>query len=702
MARILAGFLPWIAYGALAGAGLTRAAVLAGLGLAALLCGVGLWRRRVKTLEVAALAFFVAAAGLSAALGPAALLGLDTLLANGALAAVAWGTLAARAPFTAEYAREDWPPPYWTSPLFRRLNLALTAVWGAVFTVNAGLGAVALSRPTARVWLALAVPQLLVAGGVAASVVLPRWLPRRWAAGQIAAREPYRWPAPTFGGTCAGNLDGHDVIVVGAGIGGLTAAALLADRGLRVLVLEQHYLAGGFCTSWPRLVRRGDERLRYVFDAGVHDVSGLGPRGPVRHLLATLGLEDRLDWRRVGHEYVLPGLRLKVPERAADFAAALGERFPAERAALRAFFAEMEAVYRELYADVESTGGVPRPPASVEAMLAYPATHPHAIRWMDVPFTAMLDAHLREPKLRELLMVLSGYLSDRPERLTAGAMAPIFGYYFDGGFYPRGGSQALADALVAAIRERGGEIRLRTAVERILIEGRRVTGVALRGGRVERAAAVVSNADARRTFCDLVGAAALPAEFARRACALEPSASAFSVFLGVDYVPDVEPLTMLFADGRGLGIAIPSKVDSGLAPAGHSSVSLITLVPAAEAAGWDRKAPGYALRRRREGDALVALAERALPGLGAHIVYRQDASPATFARYAWTTGGAIYGPALGQGPPPAKTPIAGLVLAGAGVFPGAGVEAVVISGVIAAEALRAGGASDALATSRAA
>ncbi len=93
------------------------------------------------------------------------------------------------------------------------------------------------------------------------------------------------------------------------------------------------------------------------------------------------------------------------------------------------------------------------------------------------------------------------------------------------------------------------------------------------------------------------------------------------------------------------------------------------------------------------GDSLIALAEHTLPGLSEHIVYRQDGSPATFARYAWTTGGAIYGPALGQWRPPAKSPVERLVLAGAGVFPGAGVEAVVISGTLAADALCPAGES---------
>jgi phytoene dehydrogenase-like protein len=68
-----------------------------------------------------------------------------------------------------------------------------------------------------------------------------------------------------------------------------------------------------------------------------------------------------------------------------------------------------------------------------------------------------------------------------------------------------------------------------------------------------------------------------------------------------------------------------------------------------------------------------ALGSRAIPDLARHIVYRQEGSPATFARYAWTTGGAIYGLAAGAWRPPAKSPVEGLVLAGAGAFPGAGV-----------------------------
>lgn len=144
---------------------------------------------------------------------------------------------------------------------------------------------------------------------------------------------------------------------------------------------------------------------------------------------------------------------------------------------------------------------------------------------------------------------------------------------------------------------------------------------------------------------------------------------------------------MVATGEREIGIAVPSLVDPSLAPLGHSAITLITLVPQSEAAAWNRAAPGCSRRKRAFADQLIAQAESVLPGLRDHIVYRQEGSPATFARYAWATGGAIYGPAIGSWRPPARSPVEGLALAGSGVFPGAGVEAVVISGTIAADML---------------
>jgi enediyne polyketide synthase len=459
----------------------------------------------------------------------------------------------------------------------------------------------------------------------------------------------------------------YDVIVIGSGVGGLSTAALCAKRGFRVLVLEQHHKPGGFCTSWERIVHRDGERLRYVFDAGVHDVAGIQLDRAIGKLERELGIQGRIEWLRVDHEYVLPGRGgLKVPRRVEDFIEALAAWFPEERKGLQEFFAELRVCYEEIY------GRRPRA---------------HLLRWADATFPVFMDTYLHSHDLKSIFTALTGYLTDDPEALSVSTAVPLFTFYFEGGHYPRGGSQVIADVLVSSIQAHQGVVRLRTPVSRIVIEQGRAAGVELAGGAVVRGRAVVSNADTLHTFLELVGHEHLPSAFAERISRLRPSCSVFQMFLGLDYRPPWEPVTFVPTSRGSCAVNCPSKVDSSLAPPGHAVISVISLISHQEAGVWRRDEPGYKARKREFGDELISSIELLMPGLRKHIVFREEATPATVSRFAWTTSGAIYGLAIDQWHPPLRSPVSGFYLAGAGTTRRPGVEDAVRSGILAADAV---------------
>ncbi len=677
------GLAPLIVFWALLGFTTPGAAIAVGL-LASI--ALGAWRLRrgeFMILEVGSLATFLAMGALALA-GSSFLAGAALWLSFAGLGLTALASVALRRPWTADYSRAAFAAES-ASPLFLAVNMLISGLWGVLFLADALVIALH-AGPLATTGL--------FAFGALVSIFGPKVFIRALVQRRIDAAEAYRWPAlKLVGAKAEGEID---VAVIGAGIGGLTAAALLADAGLKVVVFEAHVVPGGYCHTFLRKARHQGQPCLYRFDAGPHDFSGLLPGGALTSTLQRLGVAESLDWRRLDHSYRLPGLAVDVPRDWRDYVALLGRLFPSDAAGFATLFAEIRAIYDGMQATGRDRGGIPGSPGDVGAMLAFVREHPLAVRWMDRPFDELLARHIDDPEARRVIRALTGYVSDGRETLTCAQMVPLFGYYFHGGYYPVGGSGRLADALVEAIEARGGKVRLKTRVARILVEQGRAAGVELADGTRVMAGAVVSNADLKRTFLELVDPRQLPKDFVARLDAAEPAPSAFMVHLGVDYIPEGRPAIHVHGENS-VGVEILSHVDPSAAPPGHSTIGIIKLVTHAEAREWfpfeggdDWKAwrfsGEYEERKRALGDSLITAAETVLPGLSGHIVHRSEASPVTYARYDLASAGAIYGVARSARPRGAKSPIPGLVVAGAATH-GPGVEAVVISGASAAEAL---------------
>ncbi|MFF9473504.1 phytoene desaturase family protein [Streptomyces roseolus] len=288
--------------------------------------------------------------------------------------------------------------------------------------------------------------------------------------------------------------DAYDAVVIGSGVGGLTAAVCLARQGRRVAVFEQHYTAGGYTHAYRR---RGWE-----WDVGIHYVGQLAPREPVR-VLSDYLTGGALRWAPLGDpydEYRLAGEVYEAPVGLAAHQAGLIARFPAERPGIEALFKLVARCRATL--PVLALGRLSGPVARRLTGLLRPAAVPReALR----PAREVVAGLVRDERLRQAVLTPAVLLlADSSARLPFFLVAVLFEHFRKGAWYPVGGSAAIARAMLDPVRAAGGEVYVRTAVDRIELDGSRAKGVVLADGTRVRAPIVVSAAGAHHTYRTLL------------------------------------------------------------------------------------------------------------------------------------------------------------------------------------------------------
>ena len=510
------------------------------------------------------------------------------------------------------------------------------------------------------------------------------------------------WDSFPVGGSDERRQDSYDVIVIGAGLGGLSCAAAFARQGFRVLVLEQHRIPGGYATTFRR-------PGGFVFDVSLHSTS-VGERNGIHNLIP--GFPEIEDVEFVPHEVlyrlILPEHDIRVPHRDVQaYIKILSELFPTEQAGIKNMIEDMRGLNGDIQRFYSAGGRI--------NMNTFPVDFPYLFRNFNRTWGAMMDDRLVDPKLKSIFSALWGYFGLPPSKLSAFYYAmPTIGYLDDGGYYPVGRSQKISDAFREFIEGRGGEVMLNTRVEAITIEDGRATGVRIADGRVFKARAIVSNANAWDTFHTLMDENELPDAYRQTMDGFTTSISTFQIWLGLnrnlpaetgltdtevffaqDYDIESQYRAVMAADVEhsGFGLTLYDNIYDGYSPDGKCTINILNLQgydfwEEFESDYFQGNKTIYRKEKERIARRLIEMAEETvLPGLSDAIEVMEVATPLTNVRYTSNYRGAIYGwdqtvdnsgnRRFGQ-----RTPIGNLYLSGAWTGPGGGYGAVIPSGLM--------------------
>ena len=493
-------------------------------------------------------------------------------------------------------------------------------------------------------------------------------------------------------------METYDVVVIGAGNGGLTAAATLAKAGLDVLLLERHNIPGGAATSFCR--------GRFEFEVALHQLSGLGtPQKPglLRTALERMGILDDLEFVEIPDLYHVAtpdGFRLTITPDRVQALAALQEKFPHQKDAIQSYFDLLANFANDfigafIFRDPEASG----------------QKYPHLYKNAFKPSSEILDAYFSDPLLKAILSVYWGYLGVPPTRLAFAYLAMIFFQYTEfKPFHIKGGSQALSNAILNKFISNGGTVRFNCGAKKILVDNGKVKGVLTAADEKINSACVISNASQVSTYTELIDPQCVPDAVNNEMRGRRLSTSAFTMFVGLDCEPAelgitestnflmantdisdaiIDRMRKLDIEDELMVMSCYDVADPDFSPPGTCQLNIVTLKYGEP---WLRIPPAdYFKIKYRCAEGMLRRVEEIFPGIRAHIEEIEVATPLTHMRYLGHPAGAIYGyEQLAKDSlffqPGRYSPIDGLFFAG-GWVGDCGFEPTLRSGISAAKSI---------------
>ncbi|MBU4305036.1 MAG: NAD(P)/FAD-dependent oxidoreductase [Candidatus Omnitrophica bacterium] len=442
----------------------------------------------------------------------------------------------------------------------------------------------------------------------------------------------------------------YDVIIIGAGVAGLTCGCYLAKAGLKVLIAEQHYIPGGYCTSF--------KRKGYVFDVGVHYFGSGRKGGQIDKVVKELALDVQFFRFDPTDKIILPEHEICIRNNVTDTKEEFKLNFMKESKNIDRFFDFLQhRNFLFIYSKIKK-----------------------------MSFCDLLEEFFDDYKLKAALIVLLGNIGLPSKKIAALTAVTLFReFIFDGGYYPKGGVQGFPDALAKKFEEYGGVLMLSSMVNNILTKDGRIEGVILKKEKII-ADFVVAACDANNIFNKLLDIKTIEREVVKK---LSVSTSGVAVYLGVNkdlfnilkdsatnwlfstynvdncYLSSIEDI-LERRETDYVMCTFPSLREPALAESGKSTMELFVN---ASCQGDDVNSDFWKTYKGQIGEVLIDKAEKIIPGLQKFIEVKEIATPLTFKRFTLNYGGAMYGWAsmcnqIDVNTFPQQTSVKGLLIAG--------------------------------------
>ncbi len=499
-----------------------------------------------------------------------------------------------------------------------------------------------------------------------------------------------------------------DYLVVGSGMGGMTTAALLSKLGKRVLVVEQHYTAGGFTHTF--------KRPGYRWDVGVHAVGEVTAHSMTGRLLALL-TNDKLRWVSLGEIYdelnFPGGFRIDFPDNWRQLRHNLVEAFPSERQGVEDYFQLVSEVARAMRGYFLARTLPPQLAPVGDRLLARKAQS-----YFEQTTEQVLQRFTNNRELQAVLTAQWGYYGSLPSRSSFAIQAMVVKHFAHGAYYPVGGAGQIAQHLLQTVADAGGWTRINADVAEIMIEGGRAVGLRLTDGEEIRAGRVVSAVGVGATVRRLLPERYRTEPWALEVAALPPGPAYLCLHLGFkgdirqagastanqwfyrNWSHDEESTWNVAPDGElsdapAIYCSFPSIKDPEHEPGPEQRPTgeVVTFVPWSAFAPWrdqpwKKRGADYEAFKQRLQNQLLEQILGEMPALRPMVDYVELSTPLSTDTFCRPVSGSAYG----LEPTPerfrcpglrARSPIPNLLLSGCEIA-SAGVMGAMIGGVLAA------------------